>query len=102
MRLIKLVIMSISLIVPARAEQTAVWIGMSAPTHGEREGIYRATLDTTTGALTQPKLAAEIAMPEFLALHPNGKQLTQHAAWQTATAVSPHTKSPTTRAHFAC
>lgn len=48
---------------------------MSSPTHGEREGIYRATLDTSTGALTQPKLAVEVGMPEFLALHPNGKRL---------------------------
>ncbi len=75
MRFTNLIIMSILLITPTRADQTAVWIGMSAPTHGEREGIYRATLDTTTGALTQPNLAAEIGMPEFLALHPNGKRL---------------------------
>lgn len=57
------------------ADEAAVWIGMSEPVHGEREGVYRATLDLETGALTQPKLAAEIGMPEFLALHPEGKRL---------------------------
>jgi 6-phosphogluconolactonase len=75
MRFIKLVVFAILLVSAARAEQTSVWIGMSAPMHGEREGIYRATLDTKTGTLTQPKLAAEIGSPEFLAVHPNGKQL---------------------------
>src|SRR3954469_2108218 len=75
MRLIKFVLFTILLVSAAHAEQTAVWIGMSEPTHGEREGIYLATLDTKTGALTQPSLAAEIGSPEFLALRPNGKQL---------------------------
>jgi 6-phosphogluconolactonase len=75
MRLIKSIAFTILLVSAVQAEQTAVWIGMSAPMHGEREGIYRATLDTKTGALTQPKLAAEIGSPEFLALRPNGKQL---------------------------
>jgi 6-phosphogluconolactonase len=55
--------------------QEAVWIGMSAPNNGQREGIYRSTLDVKTGALGQPELAAEIGAPEFLALHPNGKRL---------------------------
>ena len=75
MRFTNVVISAILLVNAAQAEQTAVWIGMSEPTHGEREGIYRATLDTKTGTLTQPKLAAEIGTPEFLALHPNGKLL---------------------------
>jgi 6-phosphogluconolactonase len=75
MRFINLVVLTILLVSAAQAEQTAVWIGMSAPMHGEREGIYQATLDTKTGTLTQPKLAAEIGSPEFLVLHPNGKQL---------------------------
>jgi 6-phosphogluconolactonase len=48
---------------------------MSEPQHQEREGIYRATFDMKSGALQQPMLAAEIGMPEFLALHPNGKLL---------------------------
>jgi 6-phosphogluconolactonase len=63
------------LIGAARAEETVVWIGMSPPRHGEPEGIYRTTLDTETGALAQPVLAAKIASPGFLALHPNGTRL---------------------------
>lgn len=34
------------------------------------KGIYRATFDTETGKLGQTELAAEIASPGFLALHP--------------------------------
>jgi 6-phosphogluconolactonase len=75
MRFFNALISTILLVCAAHAEQTAVWIGMSEPTHEEREGIYRATLDTKTGTLTQPKLAAEIGMPEFLALRPDGKRL---------------------------
>ncbi len=63
------------LAIGAHAEQTVVWIGMSEPTNGQQEGIYRAVLDNKTGSLTRPTLAAEIGTPEFLALHPNGKQL---------------------------
>ncbi len=48
---------------------------MTAPTGGEREGIYRATLDEQTGTLDRPLLAAEIRNPEFLALDPKGKRL---------------------------
>jgi 6-phosphogluconolactonase len=65
-----------------RADETAVWIGMGVPAHGEREGIYRATLDMKTGALSAPALAAEIRAPEFLAIHPDGKRL--YAACQLA------------------
>jgi 6-phosphogluconolactonase len=75
MKLANLVVTTLLITAAAHADQTAVWIGMSEPKHGEHEGIYRATLDTETGALTQPTLAAEIGTPEFLALHPNGKRL---------------------------
>jgi 6-phosphogluconolactonase len=75
MRFITSVISTILFLSAAQAEQTTVWVGMSGPTHGEREGIYAATLDTKTGALTQPEIAAELGMPEFLALHANGKRL---------------------------
>src|SRR5689334_17006132 len=75
MRFLNVVVSALLLINIARADQSAVWIGMSEPQHGEAEGIYRATLDTTTGRLTNPKLAAKIGMPEFLAISPNGKRL---------------------------
>ncbi len=38
-------------------------------------GIYRATLNTETGAVTPPVLAAQVNNPTFLALHPDGKHL---------------------------
>jgi 6-phosphogluconolactonase len=59
----------------AFAQDSAVWIGMGNPTRGETPGVYRATLDAKTGALSKPELAAEIGSPEFLAIHPNGKVL---------------------------
>ena len=58
-----------------RAEQVTVWIGMAAPRAGEAEGIYRTTLDTESGSLGTPELAAEIAAPGFLTLHPDGTRL---------------------------
>jgi len=41
-------------------------------TGGVSRGIYRFDLDTTSGAATEPELAAETTNPSFLALHPNG------------------------------
>jgi 6-phosphogluconolactonase len=57
------------------AEEITVWIGMATPRHGETEGIYRATLDTEAGKLSEPELAAEIPGAGFLALDPDGKKL---------------------------
>jgi 6-phosphogluconolactonase len=59
----------------ASAEKFDVWIGMSAPRNGEKEGIYRATLDSETGVLTNPELAVEIGSPGFLALNADGSRL---------------------------
>lgn len=39
------------------------------------KGIYRAKLDTETGAISGVELAAEIKNPTFLAVHPDGKHL---------------------------
>lgn len=41
-------------------------------TEGEARGIYAVRLDPDTGALSPPELVAEVAHPEFLALHPDG------------------------------
>jgi 6-phosphogluconolactonase len=40
-------------------------------TGAKSKGIYVARLDATTGKLSTPELAAEIASPSFLAIHPN-------------------------------
>ncbi len=42
---------------------------------GLSKGIYVSRLDTTTGQLTPPQLAAEAANPSYLAVHPNRKLL---------------------------
>jgi 6-phosphogluconolactonase len=59
----------------ASADTVTVWIGMAEPRYDEKAGIYRTTLDTETGALDKPELAAEIAAPGFLALNPGGTRL---------------------------
>lgn len=42
---------------------------------GDSRGIYRAVLNTETGELSKPILAAEAAGPSFVALHPSGEFL---------------------------
>jgi 6-phosphogluconolactonase len=86
MRIFSLLVCVISLYGPAQAQDAVVWIGMSTPMHGEKEGIYRATLNLDTGAITQPGIAMETKMPEFLALHPDGKHL--YAACQLSSGQS--------------
>jgi 6-phosphogluconolactonase len=57
------------------ADQFEVWIGTTTPKNGLSKGIYHARFDAEDGRLTQPELAAEIANPGFLALHPDGEVL---------------------------
>ncbi len=56
-----------------RAEKIDVWIGTSA--RKPSEGIYHCLLDTGSGKLSEPELAAEISGPGFLALHPDQHHL---------------------------
>jgi 6-phosphogluconolactonase len=44
-------------------------------TNGGSKGIYSCRFDSETGALDDPRLAAETESPSFLALHPNRKVL---------------------------
>jgi len=44
------------------------------PGNGSK-GIYRSTLDLETGRLSTPVLAAEVASPSFIEIHPNAKFL---------------------------
>jgi 6-phosphogluconolactonase len=61
---------------------------------GEKsKGIYLSQLDLATGELSAAQVAAEVAQPSFLALHPNGKWLysvneTSDAAGRKSGAVS--------------
>jgi 6-phosphogluconolactonase len=58
-----------------KTEANRMWVFLGTYTSGESEGIYRATLDLATGALSKPELAAKVENPSFLALHPSGKFL---------------------------
>jgi 6-phosphogluconolactonase len=55
------------------AEAIDVWIGTSQAKPSK--GIYHCTLDTGTGKLSEPELAAEVGGPGFLAMHPGGHHL---------------------------
>ena len=57
------------------AAETVVWIGTATGAAGGSKGIYRTTLDTDTGRISQPELAAEIGSPGFLTVRPDGKRL---------------------------
>lgn len=56
----------------ASAETVDVFFGTGS---GEAKGIYHATFDAERGKLGPVSLAAEIASPGFLALHPDGRTL---------------------------
>ncbi|MEM7316146.1 MAG: lactonase family protein [Planctomycetota bacterium] len=58
--------------VAARAEMVDAWIGTGGK---ESRGIYHVALDTESGKITKPQVAAEISSPGFLALHPSGRYL---------------------------
>jgi len=57
----------------AHAQSHRLYIGTY--TRGESRGIYVAELDTRTGKLSQPRLAAETPNPSFLAIAANGQRL---------------------------
>ncbi len=54
---------------------TALTVYVGTYTDSGSRGIYRFTLDTASGAMSPPVLAAETANPSFLALHPSGRFL---------------------------
>ena len=57
------------------AEADRYWVFFGTYTGGKSQGIYRSELDPKTGALSPPELAAEMASPSFLAIHPANKFL---------------------------
>jgi 6-phosphogluconolactonase len=53
---------------PVKADRAWVFIGTyNGP---KSKGIYRCEMDLKTGKLGEPELAAEVANPSFLAIHP--------------------------------
>ena len=59
-------LMTILSLSPALTEELTLWIGTGG---GAAKGIYRTTLNTETGKLTEPVLAAEIGNPGFVTLN---------------------------------
>lgn len=54
---------------PAQPKQLRVYIGTY--THSGSQGIYLSHLDLATGKLQSAELAAKVANPSFLAIHPS-------------------------------
>jgi 6-phosphogluconolactonase len=52
-----------------------LYVGTYTPKGGASHGIYTVRFDPATGALGEPKLAAEMRNPSFLALRPDGQVL---------------------------
>jgi len=51
------------------------WVFIGTYTGKESKGIYRCEFDLDGGKLSKPELAAEVASPSFLAIHPTNKFL---------------------------
>jgi 6-phosphogluconolactonase len=51
-------------------EPEKFWVFVGTFTHGPNKGIFRMELDTASGKLSEPTLAAELDNPGFLAIHP--------------------------------
>jgi 6-phosphogluconolactonase len=60
---------------PLAAQPVDVWIGTAKPRGGTSRGIYHLTIDSKTGELSSPELAAELDSPGFLTLHPDQNHL---------------------------
>ena len=57
------------------SEQNNLTLYIGTYTSGASKGIYRGLFDTSTGELTDVKLAASAVNPSFLAVHPMGKMV---------------------------
>ncbi|MEZ6061240.1 MAG: lactonase family protein [Planctomycetaceae bacterium] len=57
----------------AQTDSIDVWIGTGG--NSLSRGIYHCLLDTRTGRLSNPTVAAEVSGPGFLAMHPNRNRL---------------------------
>jgi 6-phosphogluconolactonase len=66
-------VLLLSFTLAASASETLVYFGTY--TGKKSKGIYASTLDSATGRLSPPELAAESSSPSFLAVHPSGKLL---------------------------
>src|SRR5262245_20612884 len=77
MRTLFLLALVLGLMIPfaTPAHGDTAWVFVGTYTGKKSQGIYRAELDTATGKLGTPELAAEVTSPSFLAVHPNRTHL---------------------------
>ncbi len=68
-------IISLLMLSTVYAESLPVYFGTYTSGDNGSKGIYRSVLDTETGQLSAPVLAAEAKNPSFLEIHPNGRFL---------------------------
>lgn len=73
MRRNRLILAALAVTATLQAAELKVYLGTY--TNKGSKGIYLARLDTATGKLSAPELAAEIANPTFLAITPSMKYL---------------------------
>ena len=57
------------------AKPEKIWVFVGTYTGPMSKGIYRYQMDLTTGNLSDGEVAAEVANPSFLAIHPTRKFL---------------------------
>ncbi len=69
MRLAALLLLSLFPL--AVSAETLVYIGTYTEGNSSSEGIYVSKLDESSGALSEPVLAATVVNPSFVALHPS-------------------------------
>jgi 6-phosphogluconolactonase len=69
------VTLAVTVSVPARADRFRVFVGTYTNGNSISKGVYSCEFDSDTGKLSEPKLAAELKNPSFLAVHPSGKFL---------------------------
>jgi 6-phosphogluconolactonase len=79
MRTLLLGLLLVVIIAPSAFAQTPkdgpMWVFVGTYTGKKSQGIYRVEFDPATGKLGKPELAAEVASPSFLAIHPNRTHL---------------------------
>jgi 6-phosphogluconolactonase len=78
------------------AESLPVYFGTYTSGDNGSKGIYRSVLDTETGQLSAPVLAAEAKNPSFLEIHPNGRFLYAVSESGSAGTVSAYAINPDT------
>lgn len=68
-------VFSLAALSTVSAEPLRVYFGTYTGGRNAAKGIYLSTLDSGTGKLSDPVLAAEAKNPSFLEIHPSGKFL---------------------------